>query len=83
MTISVSTFNAIEFMSLDESTVEALGAAYEAGDLTELGRLYAAAINTKLSKDSASRREDYAGLFGPIFDAQFNAMFSRDAGSKL
>lgn len=83
MTISDSTYNAIEFLSLDESTVEALGAAYEAGDLTELGRLYAAAVNTQISKDSARFRENFYGIFGQAFDAQFNAMFSRDAGSKL
>lgn len=84
MTISVSTYNAIEFMSLDESTVESLGAAYEAGDLTELGRLYAAAINTKISKDGIRYGlGPKAGIFGQAFDAQFNAMFSRYAGSKL
>ena len=84
MTISETTYRAIEMMLPDEATIEKLGAAYEAGDLTELGRLYAAAINTQISKDGIRYGlGPKAGLFGQAFDAQFNALFSRDAGGKL
>ena len=87
MTIRTATYNAIEFMSLDESTVEALGAAYEAGDLTELGRLYAAAINRQISKFNAQRKTDLIGLFasaaGVSVGAQFDAEFARDSEGRL
>ena len=87
MTIRTTTYNAIEFMSLDDSQVEAMGSAYEYGDLTELGRLYAAAINRQISKFNAQRKTDLTGLFasaaGVSVGAQFDAEFARDAGGRL
>ena len=83
MTIRTATYDAIEYLTLDDSQVEAIGIAYESGDLTELGRLYAAAINRQLSIDSQHRAQYQAGMFGPEFDAQFNALFSRESEAKL
>lgn len=87
MTIRTATYDAIEYLLLDDSQVEAIGIAYESGDLTELGRLYAAAINRQISKFNAQRKTDLGGLFasaaGVSVGAQFDAEFARDAGGRL
>lgn len=53
MTISETTYRAIEMMLPDEATIEKLGAAYESGDTAELGRLMAAYLGEECRKTDA------------------------------